>query len=124
MLDGLVHGGRAGHLSGECRRPGNALFPGLPFGGGGSVVSHDIGNDVARHRKQSLGGCPKPGWSSLLSSSRVDPKPQVARDYGVSKGWVSKLVARYRAEGDSAFEPRSRRPAHPARRHPGQQPSS
>ena len=34
----------------------------------------------------------------------------VARDYRVSKGWVSKLVARYRAEGDSAFEPRSRRP--------------
>jgi transposase InsO family protein len=35
---------------------------------------------------------------------------EVARAYGVSKGWVSKLVARYRAEGDTAFEPRSRRP--------------
>ncbi|MGK2957751.1 MAG: IS481 family transposase [Acidimicrobiales bacterium] len=35
---------------------------------------------------------------------------QVARDYGISEGWVSKLVARYRAEGDTAFEPRSRRP--------------
>lgn len=35
---------------------------------------------------------------------------EVARDYGVSKGWVSKLVARYRDEGDAAFEPRSRRP--------------
>jgi len=34
----------------------------------------------------------------------------VARDYGVSKGWVSKLVARYRAEGETAFQPRSRRP--------------
>ena len=34
----------------------------------------------------------------------------VARSYGVSKGWVSKLVARYRLEGDAAFEPRSRRP--------------
>jgi transposase InsO family protein len=34
----------------------------------------------------------------------------VARDYGVSKGWVSKLIARYRTEGDAAFEPRSRRP--------------
>ena len=34
----------------------------------------------------------------------------VARDYGVSKGWVSKLVARYRAEGETAFDPRSRRP--------------
>jgi transposase InsO family protein len=29
---------------------------------------------------------------------------------GVSKGWVSKLLGRYRAEGETAFEPRSRRP--------------
>ena len=35
---------------------------------------------------------------------------EVARSYGVSKGWVSKLVARYRAEGEAAFEARSRRP--------------
>jgi transposase InsO family protein len=35
---------------------------------------------------------------------------QVARDYGVSQGWVSRLVKRYTAEGDIAFEPRSRRP--------------
>jgi transposase InsO family protein len=34
----------------------------------------------------------------------------VARDYQVSKGWVSKLVARYLAEGETAFQPRSRRP--------------
>ncbi|MGW4424933.1 IS481 family transposase [Streptosporangium sp. NPDC004631] len=34
----------------------------------------------------------------------------VARSYGVSKSWVSKLVTRYRAEGEAAFEPRSRRP--------------
>jgi transposase InsO family protein len=35
---------------------------------------------------------------------------EVARSYGISKGWVSKLVARYQADGDAAFEPRSRRP--------------
>jgi transposase InsO family protein len=35
---------------------------------------------------------------------------EVARAYGVSQGWVSKLVARYRAEGGAAFEPRPRRP--------------
>lgn len=35
---------------------------------------------------------------------------QVARDYRVSQAWVSRLVARYRTEGDKAFEPRSRRP--------------
>src|SRR5665811_443159 len=33
-----------------------------------------------------------------------------ARAYGVSPSWVSKLVARYRIEGDAAFVPRSRRP--------------
>ena len=35
---------------------------------------------------------------------------EVARTYGVSQGWVSKLMARYRAEGEAAFEARSRRP--------------
>jgi len=34
----------------------------------------------------------------------------VARSYGVSPGWVSKLVARYRTDGEAALEPRSRRP--------------
>jgi transposase InsO family protein len=35
---------------------------------------------------------------------------EVARAYGVSQGWISRLVARYREEGEAAFEPRSRRP--------------
>src|SRR5579859_5790377 len=35
---------------------------------------------------------------------------EVARAYGVSQGWVSRLVARYRAGAEAAFEPRSRRP--------------
>ena len=35
---------------------------------------------------------------------------EVAKTYGVARSWVYTLVARYRAEGDSAFEPRSRRP--------------
>lgn len=35
---------------------------------------------------------------------------EVARAHGVSKSWVSVLVARYRAGGYSALEPRSRRP--------------
>ena len=35
---------------------------------------------------------------------------EVAKSYGVSKGWVSKLITRYKAEGETAFEPRSRRP--------------
>jgi transposase-like protein len=39
-------------------------------------------------------------------------KSEVARDYDVSRQWVHVLVARYRAEGEAAFEPRSRRPRH------------
>jgi len=35
---------------------------------------------------------------------------EVARSYGVARSWVYELVSRYRAEGDTAFEPRSRRP--------------
>jgi transposase InsO family protein len=44
---------------------------------------------------------------------------EVARAYGVSPSWVSRLVARYRSEGDAAFESRSRRP----KRSPGATPS-
>ena len=36
---------------------------------------------------------------------------QVARTYGVSQGWISRLMARYRLEGEAAFEPLSRAPA-------------
>jgi transposase len=35
---------------------------------------------------------------------------EVARDYGVSQSWISRLLTRYRLEGEAAFEPRSRRP--------------
>src|SRR5438128_2156147 len=35
---------------------------------------------------------------------------EVARSAGVSKAWVTKLIARYRAGGDAALKPRSRRP--------------
>ena len=37
-------------------------------------------------------------------------RSEVARSYGVARSWVYELVARYRAEGEAAFEPRSRRP--------------
>jgi hypothetical protein len=37
-------------------------------------------------------------------------KSGVARDYEVSRYWVQQLVKRYAAEGEAAFEPRSRRP--------------
>lgn len=37
-------------------------------------------------------------------------KSEVARDYRISRYWVQTLVKRYEAEGEAAFEPRSRRP--------------
>ncbi len=37
---------------------------------------------------------------------------QVAAEYHVSKSWLYELLARYRAEGETAFEARSRRPQH------------
>ncbi len=36
--------------------------------------------------------------------------PEVAAHYGVSRSWLYELLARYRREGEAAFEPRSRRP--------------
>jgi transposase len=35
---------------------------------------------------------------------------EVAARYGVHRSWVYKLKARHQADGDAAFEPRSRRP--------------
>ncbi|MFA5919213.1 MAG: IS481 family transposase [Candidatus Nanopelagicaceae bacterium] len=37
-------------------------------------------------------------------------KTQVAKDYGVARSWVYELLKRFEAEGEVAFEPRSRRP--------------
>ncbi len=38
------------------------------------------------------------------------PVPEVAAQYGVSKSWLYELLARYRVEGETVFEPGSRRP--------------
>ena len=38
------------------------------------------------------------------------PVAEVAAAYGVSRSWIYELLARYRIEGEQAFEPRSRRP--------------
>jgi transposase InsO family protein len=35
---------------------------------------------------------------------------EVVAQYGVARSWVYELLARYRVEGEAAFEPRSRRP--------------
>jgi transposase InsO family protein len=70
------------------------------------VVFQDIGIGES----VTVGGCRRLAWSLPPSSSKVAAKSEVAREYGVTQRWISRLVARYRVEGDAAFEPRSRRP--------------
>jgi transposase InsO family protein len=69
-------------------------------------VCRDIGNSGAGDRR----GVSKARL--VITAVVVEGRSQAetARAYGVSKGWVSKLIARYRAEGEAAFEPHSRRP--------------
>jgi transposase InsO family protein len=48
----------------------------------------------------------------VITAVTVEKRPvsEVARSYGVARSWVYALLARYREEGETAFEPRSRRP--------------
>jgi hypothetical protein len=48
----------------------------------------------------------------LITAMTVENRPvrEVAKTYGVSISWLYELLARYRDEGDAAFEHRSRRP--------------
>jgi transposase-like protein len=48
----------------------------------------------------------------VITAVTVEKRPvsEVARDYEVARSWVYVLLERYRAEGEAAFEPRSRRP--------------
>jgi transposase len=48
----------------------------------------------------------------VITAVTVEKRPvsEVARSYGVARSWICALLARYRAEGQAAFEPRSRRP--------------
>jgi transposase len=48
----------------------------------------------------------------VITAVTVEKRPvsAVARSYGVARSWIYTLLARYRADGEAAFEPRSRRP--------------
>ena len=48
----------------------------------------------------------------MITAVRLEKRSvaEVLAAYGVSRAWVYKLLARYDTEGDTAFEPRSRRP--------------
>jgi transposase InsO family protein len=49
----------------------------------------------------------------VITAVTVEKRPvsEVARSYGVARSWIYTLLARYQAEGEAAFEPRSRRPS-------------
>ena len=48
----------------------------------------------------------------VITAVAVEKRPvsEVARTYGVARSWIYSLLARYQAEGEAAFEPRSRWP--------------
>jgi transposase InsO family protein len=48
----------------------------------------------------------------LITAVVIEKRPvrEVAGAYGVSKSWLYELLARYRREGETVFQPRSRRP--------------
>ncbi len=48
----------------------------------------------------------------VITAVIVEKRPvsEVARTYGVARSRVYALLSRYRAEGEAAYEPRSRRP--------------
>ena len=48
----------------------------------------------------------------VITAVTIEKRPvsEVARSYGVARSWIYTLLARYQAEGEAAFEPRSRRP--------------
>src|SRR5688572_9651525 len=96
------------------------------LGAPGSVLVRDIGDRchttsatrVAGHRRQARGAgrsaMPQPTSKArlVITALFVDQQTpaEVAARYGVHRAWVYKLKARYLAEGDTALEPRSRRP--------------
>ncbi len=78
-------------------------------------MSHDIPDTLSRVIQDASGRW----WGAAMSKARLvitavvverRPVAQVATEYGVARSGVYDLVARYRAEGEAAFEPRSRRP--------------
>src|SRR5262245_51360001 len=48
----------------------------------------------------------------VITAVTVEKRPvsEIAGSYGVARSWIYTLLARYQAEGEAAFEPRSRQP--------------
>jgi transposase InsO family protein len=75
-------------------------------------MSHDIPDSMS-HDIRDTGQPPAMSKARLvITAVTVEKRPvaEVVAAYGVSRSWLYELLARYRLEGDAAFEPRSRRP--------------
>ena len=48
----------------------------------------------------------------VITAVTIEKRPvsEVAKSYGVARSWIYTLLDRYQAEGEAAFEPRSRQP--------------
>ncbi len=108
------------------RRSGCRRRPETSHGRGDSVLVQDIGDrclttsatPVPGHRRQpgraDARPCRHPTSKArlVITALFVDHQSpaEVAARYGVHRTWVYKLKARYEAEGDTALDPRSRRP--------------
>jgi transposase InsO family protein len=74
----------------------------------------DMLSRVIQDGRSCWSGAPMPAATARLVITAVvvehRPVAQVAREYNVARSWIYELLARYRAEGEVAFEPRSRAP--------------
>ena len=113
---------REGPLTSAFTRWSAALAHGWQVQCAGSGHRRQMSQDIGDTCRRSSATTPT-GWTLAmpLPSSKarlvitalfVDHQTpaEVAARYGVHRAWVYKLKARYEAEGDTALEPRSRRP--------------
>lgn len=83
------------------------------FGSGGSVLVQDIRKACLTTSARSGPRCWPVSRARLVITAITKQgltQAEAARTYGLSEATVSRHMARHRAEGDAAVEPRSRRP--------------
>jgi hypothetical protein len=83
-------------------------------------MSHDISDSRSNldHVEISVRGQGPSKGRLIITAINLENRSEVVADYWVTKPWVYELLARYRAEAEAAFEPRSQRPKELARRDP------
>jgi transposase len=77
-----------------------------------TLLRSSLPRQRAFHASSHSSSYPYAANSAVKPAGAIFKRPvsEVARAYGVARSWVYALLARYQAEGEAAFEPRSRRP--------------